>query len=495
MSGEVVKKRGLAPPSASGPPAPVQSGRCLSPFYHKLGRIGAVCCLVLLCVAVSPVAAVERFRPPDFTDHPLPPTTTPEPRAALLDYLDLGFLAVALILATYLALGRRSRTGLLALTVMSLAWLGFWREGCRCPIGAIQNVTEAVANPNYVVPLSVVAFFALPILVALFFGRTFCGAVCPLGAVQELVAVRPVRTPQWLDHALGLLPYVYLGAAVVFATVGTGDDRAPYLICKYDPFVGFFRLSASAGMLALGLGFLLVGIFIGRPYCRYLCPYGAILKLCSRVSKRQVRIPPEECIKCKLCEDACPYGAILEPTVEQSPRERLRGRRRLAVLLVLFPLLVAVGAVLGYQLGVPLSRLHPRAALAELVRQGDPDAPQAELDKIAAFDNTREEPERLYNDARALHEQFAHAGAWLGAWIGLVVGVKLIHLSIRRRRDEYQPDRGNCVSCGRCFWYCPEEQVRLGLIPVAQPPSAVQGQTAASASQSLGTAEGGCATE
>ena len=54
-----------------------------------------------------------------------------------------------------------------------------------------------------------------------------------------------------------------------------------------------------------------------------------------------------------------------------------------------------------------------------------------------------------------------------GAWIGLVIGVKLIHLSIRRRRTEYEPDRANCVSCGRCFWYCPNEQVRLGLIDVA----------------------------
>ncbi|MHC4407171.1 MAG: hypothetical protein ACYTG0_46760, partial [Planctomycetota bacterium] len=49
-------------------------------------------------------------------------------------------------------------------------------------------------------------------------------------------------------------------------------------------------------------------------------------------------------------------------------------------------------------------------------------------------------------------------------WIGLVIGVKMIHLSIRRRRIDYEPDRAGCVSCGRCFWYCPPEQVRLGLI-------------------------------
>jgi Fe-S-cluster-containing hydrogenase component 2 len=46
----------------------------------------------------------------------------------------------------------------------------------------------------------------------------------------------------------------------------------------------------------------------------------------------------------------------------------------------------------------------------------------------------------------------------------LVIGIKLISLSIRRKRVDYQPDPSRCVSCGRCYWYCPGEQVRLGLI-------------------------------
>jgi ferredoxin len=127
-------------------------------------------------------------------------------------------------------------------------------------------------------------------------------------------------------------------------------------------------------------------------------------------------------------------------------------------------------------LGIPLSRLHPQAALAELVHEGPGDVQAAtggqtflsvaDKDKIEAFANTHRPPEELYAETRTLHGEFAYAGAWLGAWVGLVVGVKLISLSIRRRRDEYQPDRGNCVSCGRCFWYCPEEQVRLGLIEI-----------------------------
>ena len=161
------------------------------------------------------------------------------------------------------------------------------------------------------------AIFALPIIFTLFFGRTFCAAVCPLGAVQELVALRPVSVPAWLDHALGLLAYVYLGAGVLFAATGTA-----FVVCRYDPFVGFFRHSASANMLILGACFLVGGIFVGRPYCRYLCPYGAILGLVSRCRSGTCKIPPDECIQCRLCEDACPYGAIREPTVALPPAER-----------------------------------------------------------------------------------------------------------------------------------------------------------------------------
>ncbi len=61
-------------------------------------------------------------------------------------------------------------------------------------------------------------------------------------------------------------------------------------------------------MLILGACFLVIGLFIGRPYCRYLCPYGALLRPLSRLSRWHVRIPPEECINCRLCADACPYG-------------------------------------------------------------------------------------------------------------------------------------------------------------------------------------------
>jgi len=416
--------------------------------------LGILLPLILLVVAADVALPANPIPLPEFTEYQVPRTPVPEANPAWREYLDLAALAVGLSLASYLALRRRSRRGLFLLTIASLAWLGFWRQGCTCPIGAIQNVTLAVCDPGYAVPAATVAFFVLPLVFALFFGRTFCAAVCPLGAVQELVALRPVRLPGWLEHTLGLLAYVYLGLAVVYAATGTA-----FVICRYDPFVAFFRLGGDLNMLILGGCFLVAGIFIGRPYCRFLCPYGVLLRWASKVSKWHVRIPPDECIKCRLCEDVCPYGAIRQPTVVQDAGQRAEGRRRLAALIVLLPVLVAGGAWLGSGLSVPLAKLHPTVRLAEQMRLEETGRAEGSTDASDAFRATGRPLGDLYRDAIKLQTgRFVAAGRWLGGWVGLVIALKLIHLCLRRRRDDYQPDRGTCVSCGRCFWYCPNQQ-------------------------------------
>ena len=291
------------------------------------------------------------------------------------------------------------------------------------------------------------------------FRRTFCAAVCPLGAIQEVVAIRSVQVPRWLDHALGLLSYVYLGAAVLFAATGTA-----FVICRFDPFVAFFRTSGSANMLYFGACVLALGVFVGRPYCRYACPYGAILGLLSKLAKWHVRIPPEDCINCKLCEDVCPYGAIQPPTVEPSASTKTHGRQWLAFLLVLAPVLIAAMAWIGTLLARPLSRLHPEVQLAEQIRLEELGEAESTTDASDAFRATGEPVGELYEAAILQGVRFGQLGGWLGGWVGLVLAAKLIHLSLRRKRADYRTDHSSCVSCGRCFWYCPSEQVRLGLI-------------------------------
>jgi polyferredoxin len=153
---------------------------------------------------------------------------------------------------------------------------------------------------------------------ALLFGRIFCGGVCPLGAIQDLVLLRPKNMPERLDRALSWLRYAYLAVAVLFAgwglNVALGSWQVKigrrFLICEWDPFVGIFRLSGPFHMILIGLGLLLLGMFYGRPYCRWLCPYGALLSILSRFAWKNVQITPDRELDCGLCADACPYGAI-----------------------------------------------------------------------------------------------------------------------------------------------------------------------------------------
>ena len=418
--------------------------------------------LVLLLLLVSTVVSAETqemLSRPVIDGYSTPTAEFPEPRITAMEYVDVAVLVVALGLASYFALRRRSRRALFLLTIFSLVWFGFLREGCVCSIGSVQNVALALGDPTYGISLAILGFFVLPLAFTLFFGRTFCSSVCPLGAVQELVALHPIKVPTWLDRTLGLIPYIYLGAAVVFAATGTA-----FIICEYDPFVALFRFSGSVNILILAGCFLVIGFYVGRPYCRYLCPYGALLKLASKVSRWRLRIPPDECINCRLCEDACPYGAIRPPTVAQVDKDRRAARIRTVAVFALAPVIFGVCIWAGGMLGIPMSRLHPEVTLAERVRLEETDQVEGTTDATDAFYNTGRPRTELYASARDLHGRFTTAGYWFGAWVALVLVVALIQTSLRRRRTEYTADRGNCVSCGRCFWYCPAEQVRLGLI-------------------------------
>ena len=249
-------------------------------------------------------------------DYQLPPVQRPLPRSAWLYGLDVILLAGGMGVIAWVAWrGRRQRV-VTAITLGSIAYFGFYRQGCVCPVGSTQNVAASFADPTIAVPLVVLAFFLLPLVAALIAGRVFCGGVCPLGAIQDIVLLRPLQVPRPVDQFLGLFKYVYLVAAIGFAVLPA--ESRDFIICRYDPFVGFFRLNGSAWLLGVGGGLLLLGTTVGRPYCRYLCPYGGLLAIVSRFAIWPVRITPDEELDCGLCVDSCPFGAIRELRAEPS---------------------------------------------------------------------------------------------------------------------------------------------------------------------------------
>jgi len=102
-----------------------------------------------------------------------------------------------------------------------------------------------------------------------------------------------------------------------------------------------------------------------------------------------------------------------------------------------------------------MSRAHDTVSLAEQIREEEKGLSQDTTEESDAFRAAERPIEELYAEETAIRAKFK-TGTWLlGGFLGLVVGLKLLSLSIHRRRLDYEPDRATCLSCARCFDYCP----------------------------------------
>jgi len=395
--------------------------------------------------------AQDRFPRPEFeSGHVYPTNQMPTQRAPGWEYFDVVVLIGALIVTTWLALKKRSRQGLVWMSVFSLAYFGFYRHGCICAVGSVQNVSLALFNQGYSIPLSALLFFTIPLLFALAYGRVFCAGVCPLGAIQELTGIRPVKLPKSVEVILASVPFIYLGIAILFAST-----NSQFIICRYDPFVGIFRFDAPYTMIIFGVLLLLAGIFVNRPYCRFLCPYGVLLNIFSRFAGKHLTITPAECTNCRLCEEVCPYDAIIPSDTEQKREEPEKSRKRFILYFLLVPLFAAGGAFLLHNLAPALSGANSTVRLAREIRAEKKSGIESALKDVVAFKESGKTESVLFGEEELIIRRFINASPWAGAFLGISLGIGMISFTIRSKRYEYKPHQGKCYSCGRCFKFCP----------------------------------------
>lgn len=189
-----------------------------------------------------------------------------------------------------------------------------------CPIGAMQAVINSF---KYDVSLYVIGFISL---VGILFGRLICGYICPFGLIQDLlykIPSRKVKVNKKVNGVLKYLKYVVLVVFVFLLPMFIVDEfgiSSP-TFCKYICPAGTLEggvpllltnpsLRASIGLLFSWKMFILVlvivgSIFIYRPFCRYLCPLGALYAIFNPISIYRYEVDMNKCSGCKTCLQQC----------------------------------------------------------------------------------------------------------------------------------------------------------------------------------------------
>ena len=149
------------------------------------------------------------------------------------------------------------------------------------------------------------------------FRKSFCSWLCPVGAVSEFLwrlgrdtFGRNWALPRWLDLPLRSLKYILL--SLFLYAVGSMSPIAirqfldsPYGLVADVKMLNFFRHMGVATAVTLGV-LILLSVFIQNFWCRYLCPYGALVGLAALASPLRIRRNPDACIDCAKCARACP---------------------------------------------------------------------------------------------------------------------------------------------------------------------------------------------
>lgn len=207
-----------------------------------------------------------------------------------------------------------------AITLLLLAYL-FYKDKFNKKIGTIILIISTAMGflifaPMFPIQLQLiilgdVAQLGAPITMALIglvlfiiltfvFGRLFCGYICPIGAIQELLYLLPtpkkkITMKKELMIVRGIFLLIILIAAVFFSVN----------VLSYFGIESFFNLITTSLFSLVFILLLVISIFIYRPFCRIFCPYAVFLSLASRISYFKFRRNPQ-CIDCKKCENICP---------------------------------------------------------------------------------------------------------------------------------------------------------------------------------------------
>ena len=187
-----------------------------------------------------------------------------------------------------------------------------------CPIGAFQAV---VGSSKFKFTYYITGFF---ILAGVLLGRFICGFLCPFGWFQDLLHKIPgkklstakLKPLRYLKYVI-LVVFVILLPAFVTNSLGMGDPFFCKYICPQGVLEGAIPLSLANSGIRAALGhlfmfkftilvlFIILSILFYRPFCKWICPLGAIYSLFNKVSFLKIQVDHEKCVGCQKCSRVC----------------------------------------------------------------------------------------------------------------------------------------------------------------------------------------------
>ena len=186
-----------------------------------------------------------------------------------------------------------------------------------CPFGGVVSLYQFATAGTFTQKIHESSFILmiLVFILTFLFGSAFCGWVCPLGSVQEWVGKLGKQLfkkrynqsiPHRIDHYMRYLRYIML-AWVLYMTAMSGK----LAFGDIDPYYALFNFwtgeVAVTGLVVLGIT-LLASLVAERPWCKYACPYGAVLGIINLFSIFAIRRKESECKPCNLCTQNCPMN-------------------------------------------------------------------------------------------------------------------------------------------------------------------------------------------
>ncbi len=168
--------------------------------------------------------------------------------------------------------------------------------------------------------------------ISLIFRKAFCSWLCPVGTLSEglwLLGRRLFRKnialPRWADIPFRSLKYVLLGL-FLYAVIGMPVDgiraflESPYGLIVDVKMLDFFRFLSLTGLVVIGV-IIGLSVLIKNFWCRYLCPYGALMGVFSKFSPSRIVRVPDACVDCGKCARACPSLLAVDKLIQITASE------------------------------------------------------------------------------------------------------------------------------------------------------------------------------